>query len=105
MGFYSEKDNVDFSSSTSVLSEKKDLKRDFPREQHPTTQILSGDVSDRSSVAVQNIKAFPPQREILPRADILDAGIPCQSRTSASSKAASNMNCAQAGKELTGLGW
>ena len=33
--FYSEKYNVDFSSSTSVLSEKKDLKQDFPARAAP----------------------------------------------------------------------
>ena len=104
--FYLEKYNITFDFVPTVFAEKHRDKQEFLRQQHPDVRALCGDVNELSAAAIDNIKNKDDTRRcLLPRCDLLDAGVPCQSRTSASNNAAANINCVQKGTELTGLGW
>ena len=104
--FFLEKYNIHFDFVPAVFAEKNKDKQEFLRQQHPNVQQLCGDVMELSAAAIDNIKhKDDTRRSLLPRCDLLDAGVPCQSRTSASNNAAANINCVQKGTELTGLGW
>ena len=67
-------------------------------------QFLVGNVKDPGGDEAVIIKSSTPSHmETLPHAFMLDAGVPCISRTPLSSNISKNINCVQDSKEATGV--
>lgn len=89
-----------------LYCELSKTKRQFLRVQHKPRWLVA-DAMELSSDRAKNIATGDDaeRADLLPWCYMLDAGIPCTSRTPLSSKSAGNLNCVQDEKEATGLGF
>ena len=90
----------------SLYCEIHEGKQEFIRQQHQP-HILVENAALLAQDAVKNIASSSSsvEEQLLPFVVGMDAGIPCSSRTSLSSKSSQNKNCVQEERDATGLGW
>ena len=87
-----------------LYSEKDTAKRRFLNAHLPASAFVSTDVMHLPHADAAFNERID-RSELLPHGQILDAGVPCHSRTSLSCNSSKNKNCVQEGREATGEGF
>ena len=95
--------NLDLEFKHSVSAEISPENREFLLSQH-SIDALAGNNTDLFNTMFPNL-ARGGRKDIVPHMDSYSSGVVCTSRTPASSKSASNVNCVQNGTGATGESW